>query len=180
MSRHETSVSAGFQLEVTMNRQQRYHIGQWAKAMMGRSDCMTPREASKKLTDFVDGLDYREIAPTVEALGWSAREAKKKLRPRTYYRLFGWGKVREGIEAVCEVADSNHAELALLLRVAKGVVSRWYNGKAAPSPEHRERLETAMASAGRLREGKASVELSGGPATVDEAHATSNLASNTI
>jgi hypothetical protein len=141
-------------VEVTMNRQQRYHIGEWAKAMMGRSDRMRPGEARKRLADFVEGLEYGEIAPTVEALGWTAREAKRLLPSRTHYRLFRWRRVREGIDAVCDLAESNHTQLASLLKVPKGMVSRWYNGKAAPNQEHREELEKTLVLAGWLKEGE--------------------------
>ena len=91
---------------------------------------------------------------TAEALGWTASEAKKMLRPKTYYRLYRWRRVREGIDAICRVTGSNHVQLANLLGVEEAQLSRWYNGKTEPDRRHREKLEKALASAGFLREGE--------------------------
>lgn len=149
----KTKEPSGFQTEVTMNKQQRDRIQQWAVAMMGNRR-MASGDAAKALADFVGALDYREITPTAEALGWTAREAKRMLRPKTYYRLYRWRRVREGIEAVCKVSGSSHFHLANLLGVDDAQLSRWYNGKSEPNPKHREKLEKALASMGWLREGE--------------------------
>ena len=121
--------------------------------MMGNGR-MAPGEARKAFAGFVDGLRYREIAPTAEALGWTPREAKRMLLPRTYYRLYRWRRVRDGISAVCGMTGSTHLQLANLIGVDDAQMSRWYNGKSEPNKRHREKLERALMSAGWLREGE--------------------------
>jgi DNA-binding transcriptional regulator YdaS (Cro superfamily) len=121
-----------------------------ARAIKGQVWTERPEAACGRLDRWVVKMKSKDVLQAAEVMltEMTLEEAMELIEPRTFHRLFGWREVREGIDLICRAVGGNHTELANLLKVDKCQVSRWYNGKTAPSPEIRHKLEFMVGVAG--------------------------------